>query len=272
MDRYSYIKSNYKRYINTTENNNHCYPMKIIEKYLNITNIDTKLQDIELIPQDHGNQVQHLEREISGTDHRGFKPSILVKMKIVIIETDDNIFGFEAFSNTKIEKYLKYDTILFMPSPNINGDFTVNPDADLNDITIQLSSSVLTQTRNYVQLIDVLGDVGGLMEIVNIVFSIICSLIVDILYEKSLVNNLFYFDLDKKFVILKHKDLSKNFDDNNTKIINNKINEEILPNNQIENKENFKIKRPKRKVNNKNNFLLRNLIVCFIKEVINHLN
>ena len=46
MDRYSYIKSNYKRYINTTENNNHCYPMKIIEKYLNITNIYTKLQDI----------------------------------------------------------------------------------------------------------------------------------------------------------------------------------------------------------------------------------
>ena len=254
MDRYSYIKSNYKRYINTTENNNHCYPMEIIEKYLNITNIDTKLQDIELTPQDHDNPVQHLEREISGTNYRGFNPSILVEMKIVVIETDNNIFGFESFSNTKVEKYLKYDSILIMPNPNINGDFTVNPDADLNDITIQLSSSFLTQTRNYVQLIDVLGDVGGLMEIVNMVFSIICSLIVDILYEKSLVNNLFYFDLDKKFVILKHIDVSKNLDDNNTKIINNKINEEMLPKNQIENKENLIKKKPKRKVNNKSNF------------------
>jgi hypothetical protein len=103
MDKYSYIKSNYKRYINTTENNNHCYPMKIIEKYLNITNIDTKLQDIELTPQDHDNPVQHLEREISGTSYRGFKPSILVEMKIVIIETDDNIFGFEPFQIQKLK-------------------------------------------------------------------------------------------------------------------------------------------------------------------------
>ena len=47
------------------------------------------------------------------------------------------------------------------------------------------------------------------MEIVNMVFNVICSFIVNILYEKSLVNNLFNFDLDKKLVILKERNLNK---------------------------------------------------------------
>ena len=116
---------------------------------------------------------------------------IYVYLQIVIIETDDNIIGFEALSQTKEEKYLKYDTTWIIPSPNLNGDFTVNPNADLNDITIQLSPNVLILKRTYIKLIDILGDVGGLMATVNMIFRFICSLIVNILYEKSLVNNLF---------------------------------------------------------------------------------
>ena len=39
LQRYSYFKVNYKRCVNTTENNNHCYPMDVIERYLYATNI-----------------------------------------------------------------------------------------------------------------------------------------------------------------------------------------------------------------------------------------
>ena len=68
----------------------------------------------------------------------------------------------------------------------------------MNDITIQLAPDVLTLKRTYVKLIDILGDVGGLMTTINMIFKVISSLSVNILYEKSLVNNLFNFDLDKK--------------------------------------------------------------------------
>ena len=57
MERYSFIKLNFQRCVNTTENNNHCYPKEIIDKNLTITQIDTKLQDIELTPQDYDNPV-----------------------------------------------------------------------------------------------------------------------------------------------------------------------------------------------------------------------
>jgi hypothetical protein len=52
-------------------------------------------------------------------------------------------------------------------------------------------------------LIEVLGDVGGLMEVLLSFFHIICSFSTDIFYEKSIVNNLFEFDINKKVVSLK---------------------------------------------------------------------
>ena len=68
-----------------------------------------------------------------------------------------------------------------------------------------ISENVRTEKRTYIKLIAILGDVGGLMEVVFTIFRVISPFSVDILYEISLVNNLFNFDLDKKIVILKDK-------------------------------------------------------------------
>ena len=142
---------------------------------------------MELIPRDHDNPVQPLERDIPGPTFLNLYQMIYVYMQLVIVETDDNIIGFEALSNTKVQKFLKYETSWIISRPVLFGNIFENPATeDLNDITIQLSPNVLTQKRKYVQLIDVLGDVGGLMEIVNMIFSVIASLIVNILYEKNL--------------------------------------------------------------------------------------
>ena len=255
MQKYSFIKLNFQRCVNTTENKNHCYPNEIIDQYLTITKIDTKLQDIELTPHDYDNPVRYLEREISGTSFKGLLPQISVEMKIVMIETDNNIIGFEGLSNLKIDKYLKYDSKTINATPITSVINTTNTSSiNLNEIIIRLSSNILYQKRTYTQLIDVLGDIGGLMEIINMIFSLICSLIVSMLYHKSLVNNLFNFDLNKKLVLLKNKKEEKKIDI--------KINNIILQRNKYEKKENFKIKKTLGKMNNK-----RNLYVPKFNEV-----
>ena len=240
MERYSYIKLNYKRCVNTSENKNHCYPSEEIDKHLYMAHLDSKIQDIELTPHDYHNPVQYIDSEISGTAYKNLYPMVTVEIKIVIIETDNNLFGFETSSNTKTEKYVKYDSYSLALIPSIFGNFNEN----LNEITIQLSPNILTQKRTYVQLIDVLGDVGGLMETVNMIFSIICSLIVNISYDKSLVNNLFNFDLNKKIIILKHNNIK-------TKTIDDNINKDILSLNKNFIIENQRIKRTIRKNNSK---------------------
>ena len=54
-------------------------------------------------------------------------------------------------------------------------------------------------------LLDVLGDVGGHMELLYSLFSLLASLLTEIAYDKSLVNNLFFFDIDKKEINIKKK-------------------------------------------------------------------
>ena len=271
LERYSYIKMNFKRCVNSSDNGNHCFPMDVIQQYLYATSIDSKIEDIELTPQDHDNPIQYLERDIPGPTYQYLFQYIYVYMQLVIIETDDNIIGFEALSNTKTEKHLKYDTSWIVSSPILFGDFSVNPDADLNDITIQLSPNVLTQKRTYVQLIDVLGDVGGLMEIVNMIFSIICSFVGNILYEKSLVNNLFNFDLDRKIIILKKRKNKKiNYENKDEQIMkdsnkhinnvdnneNTDKNGELNLNKKMENNENITIKKQRKRTNNSKKSLI----------------
>ena len=92
------------------------------------------------------------------------------------------------------------------------------------DVTIKLSENIRTEKRTYTKLITILGDVGGLMEVIFTIFKIISSFSVDILYEISLVNNLFKFDLNKKIIILKEKKLpkKKNFPKINELSIKNK--------------------------------------------------
>ena len=247
MEKYSYVKLNFRKCVNTTENNNHCYPPETINNNLQVMKIDTKLQDIELMPQDYENPVRYLEREISGTSIQGFFPQISVEMKIVTIETDNNIIGFESLTNLKIEKYLKYDTKTISAIPSNSLIFQSEDEKNnLNEIIIQLSSNILYQKRTYTPLIDVLGDVGGLMEIMNMIFSVISSLVVNILYNKSMVNNLFNFDLNKKIILLKNRNIDKikDIDTNN----------EITQKNNFEKIDNFQIKRATSKINVRKNF------------------
>ena len=137
MERFSYIKLYYKRCVNTSENNNHCYPSDMIDKNLNMAQLDSKIQDIELTPQNYHNPVRYIDSEITGDIILGIYPMITMEIKIVIIETNTNIFGFEISSKTKVEKYIKYDSYSLALIPNVFENFNES----LNEITIQLNIS-----------------------------------------------------------------------------------------------------------------------------------
>ena len=108
---------------------------------------------------------------------------------------------FNFFTDTiRKEQYTRYDESFIITSPLFFGDI-LNTGGPIADVTLQLAAKVLTEKRQYTQLIDVLGDVGGLMEILYSLFSVISSMVTEILYDRSLVNNLFSFDLKKKYVV-----------------------------------------------------------------------
>ena len=189
-----------------------CESPENVAKFFEKGKINFNIEDIELTPHLYDTPSQPLEKDITGPAFQALYQQIYTYLQIVILETDKDVIGFEGLSDIETQQFLKYDEswIIAAPSPHMGGLISETPIAD---VSIQLSAKVLTQKRKNTKLIDVLGDVGGLMEVVWSFFNVLASVITDMLYEKSLINNLFSFDLDKKIIKLKKK---KNLNENET--------------------------------------------------------
>ena len=89
--------------------------------------------------------------------------------------------GFDEIENIKPDIFLKYDEMIEMN--NIIDDNIYETGQSFCDFTIILSENMRIEKRTYAKLITILGDVGGLMEVIFTIFSTISSFSVDILYE-----------------------------------------------------------------------------------------
>ena len=187
-----------------------CQPLENVTAFFQQTHLEFKMQDIVMTPKDYDNPSIARNMDIQGPVFSFLYQSIYTYMQIVNLETDQDWLGFEGLSDIKKEQFLRYDEswIIAAPSPHMYGLKAMTP---VCDITIQLSAKVLTTKRANTKLIEVLGDVGGLMEVVWSAFNILSIFITDLLYDIDIVNSLFSFDLSKKTVKIK-KDSKDNYD------------------------------------------------------------
>ena len=165
-------------------------------------------QDIELNSKNYSYPVRPRDVDIYTTVGKKLFQEIHAYFQVVKIETDLDFIGFDEFDYIKDDVYLKYDEMVIM-SNIIENDISETGEP-FCDFTIKLSENVRIHRRTYTTLITILGDVGGLMEVLFTLFRLITSFSIDILYEISLVNNLFNFNLDKKVLILKDKKIKQN--------------------------------------------------------------
>ena len=206
-DVYSYFYVGFYPCVNTTTRQN-CKPPEVIDQYLKNTYVIFKMQDIELTPQKFRTPIQLRGKEVNSPASKNLFQNINAYFQIIELETDNDVVGFEGLSNIKKEKYLKYDGPIVLS--RLIDDYSEYKDGQaLCDVTVQLTEQVLTIKRTYTKLIEVLGDVGGLMEVIFMSFKLISTLIADLLYEKCMINNLFEFDLDKRLIIIKELKIKK---------------------------------------------------------------
>ena len=189
-----------------TADNNGGYPCKSDEEIyskLNNQNLLIMSQDYDITPFDFENPVKPKLNintcPISLTEYQTF----VGYYQLTNIETDYNLFGFEALSDIRSKKYLVYHSALIMNTKRNELD------SKIIQYLIVMNDKVLTNLRRYTQLVDVLGDVGGLMEVMESVFGVICILVSDILYDKTMVNNLFSFNLQDYMIKIKDKHRAK---------------------------------------------------------------
>ena len=201
LDRFSYLSVQFFPCINKTKDGRDCMPRPYMEQFFKKNIIEFKMQDNLFSPEIYDKPVEALEKDINTPLFLNLYQEIYSYIQIVILETDDDITGLNFWAETKKEKYTKYDESFLIANPP---DPTIlDTGAALCDVTLQLSAKVLTTRRKYTTLLDVLGDVGGLMELLYTFFNLIASFFTEISYDKSLVNNLFSFNIDKKEISIK---------------------------------------------------------------------
>ena len=184
-----------------------CQPLENVENFFTQNYLEFKLQDVVMTPKNYDNPSEARTMDIRSPVFSGLYQSIYAYMQIVNLETDKDWLGFEGLSAIKKEQFLRYDESWIIAAPSLHMKGLI-PNKPITDITIQLSSKVLTTKRSNTKLIELLGEVGGLMEVISSIFHIISAFIADLLYDIDIVNNLFSFDLTRKVVIMK-KNLNK---------------------------------------------------------------
>ena len=205
LERFSYFHVKFYPCVNTTDEGDECYPYDLRKEFFRQNLVELKFQDNDLNPEDYKTPIIRRELDMNTPVFLGLYQLVYSYIQIVNIETDEDITGLNFFTDTiRKEQYTKYENSFIIASPKIEYDMLSIPGIPVAEFTLQLAAKVLTQKRQYTQLIDVLGDVGGLMEILYTVLNIISSLVTEVLYDRSLVNSLFSFDLNKRYVVFNH--------------------------------------------------------------------
>ena len=210
-DYYSFFFIQFFPCKNTTDNSN-CQTREKMDYYLKSTFVSFQMQDIEITPLNFSYPVIPRDVDIYSTIGKKLFQEMHVFFQIVNIETDLDPIGFSDFQNVKSEKYLKYNSLVQM-SNILENDIYETGESFCN-ITIKLTEKVLTEKRRYTKLIEVMRDVGGFMEVILSVLKIVSFFSTNILYEISLVNCLFEFDINRKNIII-HNNYQNNLKKNN---------------------------------------------------------
>ena len=243
-DNYSLFYISFYPCVNSSENNNKCKPLEVIDYYLKDSFISFQMQDIELTPQNYNSPIFQRDKDIYLKIGKKLFQEIHAFFQIINIETETDYLGFNNFHSFKTETFLKYDSVSILS--NIAEKDIYETGDSFCDVSLKLSDKVLTQRRTYTKLLEILGNIGGLMEVLFSLFRIISSYPTKILYEEALVNNLFQFNLDTKEILLVNKE-KKYVKKNN--LTSNQISKLYIPQNQ----QNLNINKNKDKINKSKN-------------------
>ena len=236
LGRFSYFNLQVYPCVNQTRDGRPCKDYNTLYNFFKNNFVEFKMQDNMLTPENYKSPVRPSKKDLTCPIFLHLFQQTYSYIQIVRVETNEDITGIDLVPKNNVEVFTKYQDSFFIANPG--SDEILKTGGPVCDLNLQLAANVLTQRRNYKTLLDVMEEVGGLMEFLYEISQIILSFIVKESYEKSLVNNLFSFDIKRRLIIFKNKDAKNNINDSE------KINDisENENDNKINNDDNYKNK------------------------------
>ena len=194
-DRMSYIIIHIMPCLNDT-NQSKCRPKEIIEKYLTRGSISLYLKDIGLNPENyHIPIIPTLQNVYTSIDKSIFR-DIILNFGITEIHTDTGIFS-ENFNKKKYLQFISEKQSFYFRNQE---DF--NQGKQICSIHIRLDDSIHIQKRTYKKMSEIFSLIGGYMQLLSTVFSLI-SILTNLDLEVKILNNLFDFNLKQNRIAIK---------------------------------------------------------------------
>jgi len=195
-DRFSYIRIKIKPCVNTTENKYHCKPQNVIDTYLTSTYFSILVKDIGLNPLNYSMPIIPILQNLYTTIDKSITRDFLIYLGITEVQTDTGLLS----TNIKSEIYLQFrqyhDPFFFRDIEEYHSG------KDIFTAQIRLEEYIKIHKRAYTKISEIFSLIGGYMQLLYTIFSLITSLTKNINIEKKLLNSIFNFNIKKRKIIL----------------------------------------------------------------------
>ena len=192
----SIIKINIYPCVNNTKNNKFCKPQDVIDKYLTSTYFSFLAKDIGFNPFNYSFPIVPIIQDLYTSIDKSYLKEYIMYFGIAQISTDNGLFT----TSIKTENYIKYIRD-FHSWSFIDKNYYLSG-KEIFKAEIRLEDNIYYVNRRFSKMSEVFSALGGYMEIISTIFSLIVLLFKKISIEQKLLNNLFNFNLKQKKIIL----------------------------------------------------------------------
>ena len=197
-DKLSYIRIEIYPCVNTSDNNYHCKPKEIINKYLSGTFISLLAKDIGLEPSNFTYPIIPTFQDLYVTIDKRYYTEFCIFFGITEIQTDVGLISDKIHKQRYIN-FVKTTHGIFFPEEN---NYENN---SICEVQIRLGDDIRVQKRTYTKMSEVFAITGGYMQLISTIFSFITFMVNRIKNEIQLVNSIFNFYPKKRKISLKYQ-------------------------------------------------------------------
>ena len=191
--------------VNTTENNNHCKTQEEIDYYLTNGYFSILVKDFGLNPSNYTYPILPTIQDLYTTIDKRLYRNFIINFGVTEVYTDK---GF-LFSEVERKDFLQFRDTFQTFSFLEENEYLSGKEICI--VQMRLIDNIYIQKRTYSKISQIFSEIGGYMQLLYTIFSLISFFINKFNVELKIINSIFNFDIEKKKMTLKYQSL-KDFD------------------------------------------------------------
>ena len=182
---------------NNTKNGSYCKSQEIIDYYMGKGIFSISLKDIGANPSDFINPVIPTIKTLYTNIDKSIYRDFIIFYGINEIQTDIGLLKEEIKTEQFLQFRNEYESFYFVDENDYyNGKSMISVD-------LRLDTVINIQKRTYAKLSEIFSSIGGYMQLINTIFTLVSLIINKIIPELKILNGIFNFNLKERKMTLK---------------------------------------------------------------------